>query len=186
VTTRPGELPPPSHDQEARAFHHQHHSALLRYLGWKTSSLETARDLAQDVWSAFSLQQGWANETPTPLLYVIARRRAAGWYRSQRRYGRVILSDQPAEQAYWGLAPDLTEDALALRLAMRDAIALLTVRQREVVVLIYYCDLDCRAVAAILRIGERAVRYHESAALARLRKSETLAPYVTAREEAHR
>jgi RNA polymerase sigma factor (sigma-70 family) len=53
---------------------------------------------------------------------------------------------------------------------VREAVAGLSVRQRAVVVLTYWADLDPRAVAERLGISEGSVRRHLARARARLRE----------------
>ena len=57
-----------------------------------------------------------------------------------------------------------------LRLDVRHAVAALSVRQRAVIVLTYWADLDPRHVAERLGISEGSVRRHLARARARLRK----------------
>jgi RNA polymerase sigma factor (sigma-70 family) len=57
-----------------------------------------------------------------------------------------------------------------LRLDVRHAVAALSVRQRAVIVLTYWADLDPRQVGERLGISEGSVRRHLARARARLRK----------------
>lgn len=57
-----------------------------------------------------------------------------------------------------------------LRLDVRHAVAALSVRQRAVIVLTYWADLDPRHVAERLGISEGSVRRHLARARAHLRK----------------
>jgi RNA polymerase sigma-70 factor (sigma-E family) len=81
---------------------------------------------------------------------AVARRHAPGLAESARASGRGEAADYA----------DRTELAAALRVIPR--------RQREVLVLRYYADLDVAEIARTLGIGQAAVRSHASRGLAAL------------------
>lgn len=83
-----------------------------------------------------------------------------------RRAGR-----RPAleARAVWAAAPDRWE-LPTLRPDVRTAVARLSVRQRAVIVLTYWADLDPGAIAERLGISEGSVRRHLARARARLRE----------------
>lgn len=82
-----------------------------------------------------------------------------------RRAGRRPVLEARAARA----TPDRWE-LPALRPDVRDAVAALSVRQRAVIVLTYWADLDPRSIAERLGISEGSVRRHLARARARLRE----------------
>jgi RNA polymerase sigma factor (sigma-70 family) len=68
-------------------------------------------------------------------------------------------------------SPDWSEDAPTLRPDVLAAVAGLSMRQRAVVVLTYWSDLDDAAVADLLSISPGSVRRHLARARERLRRS---------------
>jgi RNA polymerase sigma-70 factor (ECF subfamily) len=93
-------------------------------------------------------------------LYRAVFNEAQTWLRRAGR--RPVLEAQAATMDRWEL-PTLRPD-------VREAVAGLSVRQRAVVVLTYWADLDPRAVAERLGISEGSVRRHLARARARLRE----------------
>lgn len=79
--------------------------------------------------------------------------------RSARRRDRETLATSPATWELPGLQPEV-----------RAAVVRLSVRQRAVVVLTYWADLDPAATAEWLGISEGSVRRHLARARANLRK----------------
>ena len=69
-----------------------------------------------------------------------------------------------------GVAPPETTVAPEPRPEVLSAVARLSLRQRAVIVLTYWADLEPAAVAELLGIGEGSVRRHLARARARLRE----------------
>jgi RNA polymerase sigma-70 factor (ECF subfamily) len=104
---------------------------------------------------------GWrAVVNPRAYLYRAVFNEALTWLRQAGR--RPVLEAQAATMDRWEL-PTLRPD-------VREAVAGRSVRQRGVVVLTYWADLDPRAVAERLGISEGSVRRHLARARARLRE----------------
>lgn len=82
------------------------------------------------------------------------------------RSGRTAIG-----RRYAGKLADIVQDrpdvavAAADRGGLAEALRALPARQREVVVLRYYCDLDVAEIAVMLRIGPGSVRTTMSRAL---------------------
>ena len=81
----------------------------------------------------------------------------------RRRFQRRDLEARTASGPHWDL-PNLHPH-------VRDAVLRLSVRQRAVIVLTYWSDLDPPTVATHLGISEGAVRRHLARARARLREA---------------
>lgn len=107
---------------------------------------------------------GWPTVIDRPAyLYRAVFNEAQTWLRRAGR--RPILEAWAVRRSAvdrWEL-PDLRPD-------VRQAVAELSVRQRAVIVLTYWADLDPRAVAERLGISEGSVRRHLARARARLRR----------------
>jgi RNA polymerase sigma factor (sigma-70 family) len=69
------------------------------------------------------------------------------------------------------VSPDLTTDNVSLRPDVLTAVSALSVRQRAVVVLRYWGDLDESETAALLGISRGSVRKHLARAHVRLRRT---------------
>jgi RNA polymerase sigma-70 factor (ECF subfamily) len=70
----------------------------------------------------------------------------------------------------WRLAGDDRWELPGFRPDVREAVERLSVRQRAVVLLVYWADLDPSQVATHLGISEGSVRRHLARARAKLRK----------------
>jgi RNA polymerase sigma factor (sigma-70 family) len=145
-----------------------HHLELVRLALLMVGDLATAEDVVQDAFER--LQRSWHDlrHEAAGLAYVrscvlngsrTVHRRAA----VARKYGPRLLGREAAWPDAASVAADRGELAAALRQLPR--------RQREVLVLRYYADLDVTEIAATLKITPSAVRATNSrglAALARL------------------
>jgi RNA polymerase sigma-70 factor (sigma-E family) len=136
--------------------------ALLRYAYVLTGNAARAEDLVQGALaSAF---RHWRRIGDDPDAYV--RRSVVNAYLNQWRrvLRREVLVDRLPERA----APLVeVEDGDAVL----QAIALLPPRQRAVVVLRFYEDLDVASTAALLKVSPGTVKSQTSKALATLRMS---------------
>ena len=149
---------------EVTQLFRDHHLELVRLAVMMTGNLATAEDVVQDVyerlhrrWPRLSSASGLAYARASVLNGCrTAHRRAV----VRRRYAASL-----AGQAEFSAD---TESAAADRGALAVALRKLPSRQREVLVLRYYCDLDVAEIAAMLRIGPSAVRSTMSRGLAAL------------------
>jgi RNA polymerase sigma-70 factor (sigma-E family) len=134
----------------------EHHLDLVRLALVMVGDLATAEDVVQDAFER--LHRGWhgLREPSNGLAYV--RSSVLNGCRSVHRRAAVARKHAPqlagsagAAEPDAGLAADdRAELAVALRLLPR--------RQREVLVLRYYLDLDVAEIAGTLRIAPSAVR----------------------------
>ena len=104
---------------------------------------------------------GWATmENPRSYLYRAVLNEARTWNR--RSALRGDRERRAATSSRWELP--------TFRPEVRAAVERLSLRQRAVILLTYWADLDPRAVADHLDISEGAVRRHLARARARLRE----------------
>lgn len=157
--------------EELAALVDREYPRLVGTLVLLTGDREVARDAAQE--ALVRLCREWPKvrrmAVPGAWLTRVAVNVARSQYRrrgaERRAYGRV------------GLAPDeRREPDVADRLTVRGALAALPERQREVIVLRYYLDLDQAGIADALGIGVGTVKSSLSRGLARLRTELDLDP----------
>lgn len=127
-----------------------HFLTIVRYVERRTGSTALAEDIAEDTfelaWTVMDRQ-----EIELPWLY-----KAAGFkIKEYARRARRARSAQAAIEREFAEAP-ATLDTLE-RLAVRDALAVLTRREREVVELTYWEQLRAAEIAAILDCREATV-----------------------------
>jgi RNA polymerase sigma-70 factor (sigma-E family) len=141
-------------------------AALVRFAILISGDRHRAEDLVQECLARAYLRWRWIGRTDEPDVYV--RRMlinvSRSWWR--RRVNRDVPVEHPGERSAHG---DLSSE-LAERDAMRRLVATLPHRQRAVLVLRYYEDLDDAAIAQILDCSEATVRTHAFRALRRLRE----------------
>ncbi len=105
-----------------------------------------------DHWSTVTAKRSY--------LFRSVYNKAAEFHRSSRRRGR---REALAAERELVAAPEVRPEVLAAVLA-------LSVRQRAVIVLTYWEDMDAPAIAALLNISEGSVKRHISRARSRLKE----------------
>ena len=143
-----------------------HHLELVRLALLMTGDLATAEDVVQDVFER--LHRRWPNlqRQDSSLAYV--RSSVLNGCRSVHRRALVARRHAP------GLAEPPTggaETAADERSDLMAALSRLPRRQREVLVLRYYADLNVDEIAATLQIGPSAVRSTASRGIAALARA---------------
>jgi RNA polymerase sigma-70 factor (sigma-E family) len=142
----------------------QHHLELFGLAVLMVGDLATAEDVVQDAFEG--LHRGWhgLHQPSSGLAYV--RSSVLNRCRSVHRRAAVARKHAPrlAEPA---IQPDELPSA-AERSELAQALRLLPRRQREVLVLRYYLDLDAAEIAATLQITQGAVRTTVARGLAAL------------------
>jgi len=134
----------------------EHHLELVRLARIMTGDLGTAEDVVQDVYERLHSRWPILRDRSSGLAY--ARSSVMNACRSVHRRNAAARRHAPS------LAPlpeSLGRDetaALADRSELAVALRALPPRQREVLVLRYYLDLDIAEIASTLRIGPSAVR----------------------------
>jgi RNA polymerase sigma-70 factor (sigma-E family) len=149
------------------ALFREHHLELVRLALVMTGDMAAAEDAVQDAFER--LYRRWTGLRNVDNLPGYARSAVLNRCRSAHRRAAVARKHLPA-LAPAGRSPDIavqaTEDT-----ALLAALRTLPRRQREVLVLRYYCDLDAAEVAAALRITPGAVRSNAARGLARLART---------------
>jgi len=150
-------------------FVHSRGAALVRFARLLTGDDHRADDLVQDVLARAFVKWRRVSATERPDLYVrrMLVNANASWWR--RRSSTEVVVAAPADRP-----TSAHEDELAERDHLWSVVARLPVRQRAVLVLRYYEDLDDASIAEILDISAVTVRTTASRALAALRERYTL------------
>ena len=143
-----------------------HYRSLVRLSSLLVRDRETAEEVVQDAFVAMHGRWAALREPDKAVAYlrqaVVNRSRSVLRHRGvQARHVRAVVPDRSAT--------DDPAHALARRSAVLDALAELSARQREVLVLRYYLDLSEADVAATLGISRGAVKSHTSRGVAALR-----------------
>jgi RNA polymerase sigma-70 factor (sigma-E family) len=142
-----------------------HHLELVRLAVMVTGDLATAEDVVQDVYERLHRRWPVFRNSGSGLAYV--RASVLNGCRSAHR--RAVVRRRHVIKLAGGLTD--TEDAESMaadRGELAAALATLPRRQREVIVLRYYCDLDVAEISATLGIGPSSVRSTVSRGLAAL------------------
>jgi len=157
VTGNPGELRDAGRADVAAAavtdLFRRHHLELVRLALLMTGDVATAEDVVQDAFERLHRRWPSLHRQDSGLAYV--RSSVLNGCRSVHRRARVArrhaarLAEPPASGA--DAAADERSDLMAALLGLPR-------RQREVLVLRYYADLDVAEIAATLRIGPSTVR----------------------------
>lgn len=139
--------------------------ALVRLARLLTADHHRAEDLAQDVLARAYVHWRRIQRTDRPDVYVrrmLVNANISRWRRASREVSVAWVDDRPAVY-------DL-DDRSADRDELWQLISVLPPRQRAVVVLRYYEDLDDATIAEILDCSAVTVRTHAMRALATLRQ----------------
>lgn len=141
-------------------------AALLRFANLLTGDGHRAEDLVQDSLARAYLRWHSISQVNEPDLYIrrMLVNASRTWWR--RRSSRELPVDRPGD---WPARGDLGTES-AERDAMWRLIVGLPHRQRTVLVLRYYEDLDDATIAEILSCSPVTVRTHAMRALTALRR----------------
>jgi len=140
-------------------------AALLRFAVLLTGDAHRAEDLVQDALAKAYLRWSRIRRADQPDVYVrrVLINGSRAWWR--RSANHELPVEAPTDRAGPG---DLSTEA-AERDSVRQMIAQLPHRQRAVLVLRYYEDLDDATISEILECTTATVRTHAMRALQRLR-----------------
>jgi len=136
-----------------------HHLELVRLALLMTGDLAAAEDVVQDAFEQLHRRWPSLRQPGSGLAYV--RSSVLNGCRSMHRRARVARKHAPRLAGPPAAGADASDPADAVAGERSDLIAALLAlprRQREVLVLRYYADLDVAEIAATLRIGPSAVR----------------------------
>ena len=140
-----------------------HHLELVRLAVMVTGDLATAEDVVQDVYER--LYRSWPSMRTAGSGLAYARASVLNGCRSAHR--RAAVRRKHVVRMAGGLTECAdAESAAADRGELAAALRALPPRQREVLVLRYFCDLDIAEISAMLGIGASAVRSTLSRGLA--------------------
>ena len=170
VADNPGELHDAGRADAAAAavtgLFRGHHLELVRLALLMTGDVATAEDVVQDAFEQLHRRWPSLRRQDSGLAYV--RSSVLNGCRSAHRRAQVArryaarLAELPASGA---------DTAVGERSDLMAALLGLPRRQREVLVLRYYADLDVAEIAATLRIGPSAVRSTAARGLAALARA---------------
>jgi RNA polymerase sigma-70 factor (sigma-E family) len=146
----------------------EHHLALVRLAVVMVGDVATAEDVVQDAFE--KLQAGWPRLRDRDHGLAYARAAVLNGCRNMRRRSAIARKHAGYAAPQDAAQPDAVQ-ALADSAELLAAIRALPRRQREVLVLRFYLDLDVAEVADILTIGPSAVRSSSARALAQLARS---------------
>jgi RNA polymerase sigma factor (sigma-70 family) len=138
------------------ALFDEHHLELVRLALVMVGDLATAEDVVQDTFERLHRRRHGLHDEGDGLLRY-ARSAVLNRCRSLHRRAVVARRHAPALAGPATAGPDTAAEA-AEREGLLAALRSLPPRQREVLVLRYYADLDVSEVAQILRIGPSTVR----------------------------
>jgi RNA polymerase sigma-70 factor (sigma-E family) len=155
-------------DRAVTALFRTHHLELVRLAMVMSGDLATAEDVVQDAFERMHRRWHRLRDPGSGLAY--ARSTVLNGCRTVHRRSAVARKYMPRIAGPSAPGPD-TETALADRGEMLTALRGLPRRQREVLVLRYYSDLDVAEIAATLRISPGTVRSTTSRGLAALAAS---------------
>jgi RNA polymerase sigma-70 factor (sigma-E family) len=147
----------------------EHHLELVRLALVMVGDLATAEDVVQDAFER--LHRGWhgLRHPSSSLAYV--RASVLNGCRSAHRRAAVARKHAPQlAEPPWRSGPDAAS-AADDRGALAGALRRLPRRQREVLVLRYYLDLDVAEIAGTLRITPSSVRAANTRGLAALARA---------------
>jgi RNA polymerase sigma-70 factor (sigma-E family) len=168
VVKSPGGASPPAGseaDRAVAALFRDHHVELVRLALLMVGDLATAEDVVQDAFE--HLHQRWRRLREPGAGLAYARSSVLNGCRSVHRRSAVARKHAPRLAGAVLHAPD-TAVALAEHNELLAAMRGLSRRQREVLVLRFYADLDAAEIAATLRISASTVRSTTSRGLAEL------------------
>jgi RNA polymerase sigma-70 factor (sigma-E family) len=162
-----GAEPPPGSevDRAVAALFREHHVELVRLALLMVGDLATAEDVVQDAFEHLHRRWGRLREPGAGLAY--ARSSVMNGCRSVHRRSAVARKHAPRLAGPVIHSPDAAT-GLAEHGELLTALRSLSRRQREVLVLRFYADLDAAEIAATLRISASTVRSTTSRGLAEL------------------
>jgi RNA polymerase sigma factor (sigma-70 family) len=146
---------------EMEELYAKHAEALTRFATGLVGPADAADVVSDAVLRCLASDRWLEVRDPRPYLYRAVLNQARQAHRSALR--RAAREAGVARHSTTIEPPEIRPEVL-------HAVARLSLRQRAVIVLTYWEDLDAAQVAARLRIGEGSVRRHLARARARLRE----------------
>lgn len=146
----------------------EHHLGLVRLAVVMVGDVATAEDVVQDAFE--KLQARWHRLRDADNGLAYARAAVLNGCRNVRRRSAIARKHAGYAAPHDAAQPDAAQ-SLADSAELMAAIRALPRRQREVLVLRFYLDLDVAEVAGMLNIGPSSVRSSAARALAQLARS---------------
>jgi RNA polymerase sigma factor (sigma-70 family) len=152
-------------EEDFASFFLIHRSNLVRAISWASGDPHLAEDVAQE--TMMIVRRTWGRyERPDLAMYQIGRRLA-------RRLATRNAAAVPIQATEWeslanAAAPTPSSSEPDASAEVREALRALPTRQREVLVLVFVCDLRLDEIANVLGITESAVKTHKARGMARL------------------
>jgi RNA polymerase sigma-70 factor (sigma-E family) len=157
------------HDEEFDAFMTASWTSLYRTAVLMTGDAHLAEDLLQNTMG--KVYKAWSRvsrvEHPRSYARTILANEVSSWWR-KRSSSEVPMASRPDDTSTPGHDDRIVEAAMVWQALQR-----LTARQRAVMVLRYYEDLNGAEIAAALGISEGAVKAHAHSALRSLESTLT-------------
>lgn len=174
VARAPDSAPPVDADAAVTSLYAAHWRAMVRLAWLFVHDTAEAEEVAQDAFVAVHLRWATLREPDRALAYL--RQAVVNRARSSLRHRTVVrrqhADDIASGRAYGSVTvPSAEEHALGRehRATLLAALAALPQRQREVLTLRYYLDLDEAAIADALGISRGSVKSHAHRGIAALR-----------------
>lgn len=146
-----------------------HWRSLVRLAALLVHDTGTAEEVVQDAFVAMHGRWGRLRDPDRALAYL--RQAVVNRSRSALRHRGVVARHARAEAGRPVVGSEGPATGVARRDAVRQGLAGLTERQREVLVLRYYLDLSEAEIADALGISRGAVKSHASRGAAGLREA---------------
>jgi RNA polymerase sigma-70 factor (ECF subfamily) len=144
-------------------------SRIYGYVASRINNQQDTEDVVSEVFLRVIRNLGaLRNQRPTSFaawLFAVARNAITDHYRRKEHTESVIPFDSPSSLIALALHPDTNLIGSEEAAQLRDLIATLPERKREVVMLKYYGGLRNQEIAVVLQIGEKTVAAYLSRAL---------------------
>ncbi|MEU6392390.1 SigE family RNA polymerase sigma factor [Streptomyces sp. NPDC046939] len=166
---------------EFREFYRADQDVCLRAVLAAVGDRQLAEDLVAEAFTRAWMSWSTVSRHPAPRAWIVrtALNTRVSWWRKRRK--EVALGDTALERP----APEATGDAV-LDPGLLAALRQLPRRQREVIALRVFPDLDTRTTARVLGIAEGTVTAHLSRAVSALRGQFVTVGDNTVEVDAHR
>ena len=153
-------------DRAVTALYGTHYRPLVRLAALLVRDVATAEEVVQD--SFVAMHSSWRRLRDTDKALSYLRQAVVNKSRSVLRHRVVVDRNAPKPPP---LAPSAEQGAMTEldRSAVVSALRRLPPRQREALVLRYYCDLSEAQIASTMGISKGAVKSHTARAVATLR-----------------
>lgn len=154
-------------DVERReAIYKEYHEKVLRYVSGKLSNHHDAEDLTSMVFVKVYQKLDTFDESKASLstwIYTITKNTLVDWFRTQKSHLQLeesLPADGDVEES---LLQNETLEMLA------DALEVLSVRERDIIILHYYSGYTLKSIAEKMQISYTTAKVEHKAALNRLK-----------------